>query len=202
MLQQHPDKLDAVPRPLPLHPRRRVPGHQSRAVRADQAARRRARQRVRRRRRRSVDLRLARRGHPQHPRLQEGLSRRGGRAPRGELSLDAADPRAGERRHQREHDAHGQDAARDARAAASASPSSDRSTSATKRSSSSAKCMARRSSVVVAAAGRHRRALSHQRAEPRDRRGAAPARDSVSARRRGALLRSPRDPRSRWRISS
>ncbi len=40
---------------------------------------------------------------------------------------------------------------------------------------------------------RHRRALSHQLAESRAGRVAAKARDSVPARRRGALLRSPRD---------
>ena len=64
---------------------------------------RRARQRVRRRRRRSVDLRLARRRHPQHPRLREGFPERARRAARGELSLAPADPRRRERRHQREH---------------------------------------------------------------------------------------------------
>ena len=59
------------------------------------------------------------------------------RPARGELSLDAADPRSRERRHQREHRPHGQDAARRRDAAASASPSSARSTSATRRTSSS-----------------------------------------------------------------
>ena len=98
MLQQHPEKLATVSRALSLHPRRRVSGHEPRAVRAHQAARRRARQRLRRRRRRSVDLRLARRRHPEHPRLQQGFSERRRRAARGELPLDAADPRPRERR--------------------------------------------------------------------------------------------------------
>ena len=42
---------------------------------------------VRRRRRRSVDLRLARRRHPEHPRLREGFPERARRAARGELPV-------------------------------------------------------------------------------------------------------------------
>ena len=52
----------------------------------------RAPQRVRGRRRRPVDLRLARRRHPQDPRLRPGLPGRQDRAPADELPLDAADP--------------------------------------------------------------------------------------------------------------
>ena len=74
MLQRTRRAARALSRSIQVHPRRRVSGHESRAVRADQAPRRRARQRVRRRRRRPIDLRLARRRHPQHPRLQQGLS--------------------------------------------------------------------------------------------------------------------------------
>ena len=59
----------------------------------------RAPQRLRGGRRRPVDLRLARRRHPQDPRLPPRLRGRQGRAPADELPLDAADPRRGQRRH-------------------------------------------------------------------------------------------------------
>ena len=62
-----------VPRALPLSARGRVPGHEPRAVPAREAPRRRARQRAGGGRRRPVDLRLARRRHPEHPRFREGL---------------------------------------------------------------------------------------------------------------------------------
>ena len=41
-LREHPDVLRALPRALPVRPRRRVPGHEPRAVRAREAARGRA----------------------------------------------------------------------------------------------------------------------------------------------------------------
>ena len=52
---------------------------------------------VRRGRRRPVDLRLARRERPEHPRLRARLPGRDGRQARAELPLDAADPRRGAR---------------------------------------------------------------------------------------------------------
>ena len=54
---------------------RRVPGHQPPAVPADPPARRGPPQPVRRRRPRPVDLQVARRRPPQHPRLRAGLPR-------------------------------------------------------------------------------------------------------------------------------
>ena len=47
-------------------------------------------ERLRRRRRRPVDLPVARRRRPQHPRLPQGLPRREGREARAELPLDEA----------------------------------------------------------------------------------------------------------------
>ena len=59
---------------VPLRDGRRVPGHQPPAVPADQAARRGPPQPRGRRRSRSVDLQVARRRPPQHPRLRARLS--------------------------------------------------------------------------------------------------------------------------------
>ena len=75
VLELFEDVRRALPRALPLRPRRRVPGHQPRPVPAAAAARRRAREPDRRRRRRPVDLRLPRRRHPQHPRVRATTSR-------------------------------------------------------------------------------------------------------------------------------
>ena len=94
----------------PLPARRRVPGHQPRAARCSCATRRRAREPVRRGRRRPVDLRLARRGRGQHPRVRAPLPGREGGQARGELPLDAGDPRRGERRHRAQRSASRQDA--------------------------------------------------------------------------------------------
>ena len=190
----------AVSPPLPLHPRRRVSGHEPRAVRARQAARRRARQRLRRRRRRPVDLRLARRGHPEHPRLQEGLSRRRGRAARGELPLDAADPRAGERRHQRQHVAHGQDAARDARRRRARHARRARSTSATRRSSSSRRSR-EASRAVAAAAATSRCSTAPTRRAARSKRRCAATRFRIGSSARCASTIGARSAIS-WRTSS
>jgi hypothetical protein len=63
------------------------------------------------RRRRPVDLRLARGGHPQHPRLRARLPGGDRRAPRGQLSLHRADPRARQRGDLPERGAARQDAA-------------------------------------------------------------------------------------------
>ena len=79
--------------------RRRVPGHEPRAVPHRAPALRRAPQRLRRRRRRPGDLHLARRRHPQHPRLRARLPGRARRAPGAELPLLAAHPRRRQRRH-------------------------------------------------------------------------------------------------------
>ena len=81
---------------LPLRPRGRVPGHEPRAVPAAAAARRRARQRLRGRRPRPVDLRLPRRGHPQHPRVRARLRRGPDDRAGAELPLDQRDPARGQ----------------------------------------------------------------------------------------------------------
>ena len=49
----------------------------------------------------------------EHSRLQQGFSRSGGRAARGELSVDAADSRSGKYGDQREHRSDGEDATSD-----------------------------------------------------------------------------------------
>ena len=92
LLAENPGELEKYRRQVPVPARRRVPGHEPRAVPVREAARRRARQPLRRRRRRSVDLRLARRRHPQHPRLQQGLPRR--RTSCGSRRTIAAPPRS------------------------------------------------------------------------------------------------------------
>ncbi len=59
----------ALQSPLPLHSDRRVSGHQPAAIRADEAACRDRAQRLRGGRRRPEHLLVARRRHPQHPRI-------------------------------------------------------------------------------------------------------------------------------------
>ena len=102
------------PRPLPgslaLPPRRRVPGHEPAAVPLDPGPRREAPQPRGRRRRRPVDLPLARRRHPEHPRLRARLPGRDGRQARAELPLDPADPRRRPRRRLAQHGADRQEA--------------------------------------------------------------------------------------------
>ena len=99
-----------LPGSLALPPRRRVPGHEPAAVPVDQGAGREAPQPRRRRRRRPVDLPLARRGHPEHPRLRARLAGRDGRQARAELPLDPADPRRRPRRRLAQHGADRQEA--------------------------------------------------------------------------------------------
>ena len=77
---------------LSLHPGRRVSGHEPPAVRADAHAGRQRAQRLRGRRRRPEHLLVARRRHPQHPRIRAGLSRGAHHSPGAELPLDAEHP--------------------------------------------------------------------------------------------------------------
>ena len=77
-----------IPAPLALPAGGRVPGHQPPAIRDHATAGRRAPQRVRGGRRGPVDLLLARRRHPQHPRIRAGLSRGEDHSPGAELPLD------------------------------------------------------------------------------------------------------------------
>ena len=99
-----------LPGPLALPARRRVPGHQPGPIPVGQRARAQARQPRRRRRRRPVDLLVARRGPPQHPRLRARLAERHRRQARAQLPLDPADPRRRPRRRVAQHGAQGQEA--------------------------------------------------------------------------------------------
>ncbi len=63
---------------------------------------RRAPQRVRGGRQRPVDLRMARRRHPQHRGIRRGVPRRRGHPARAELPLDQDDPRRRQRRHRQQ----------------------------------------------------------------------------------------------------
>ena len=87
-----------------LRPRagRRVPGHQQRPVPAGAAARAPHGQHHRRRRRGPVDLPLARRRHPQHPRLRARPPRRPGREAGAQLPLDRPHPARRQRDHREE----------------------------------------------------------------------------------------------------
>ena len=183
---------------LPLHARRRVPGHEPRAVPARRAARRGARQRVRRRRRRPVDLRLARRRHPEHPRLRAGLSRtrtscgwRRTTAPRRRFSQLANAVISANT------EPHGQDAARDAtrrRAGVAVVRGARRARrGGLRRRASIAGSGASPAGVGRCATSRCCTAPTRRAArieEALRRHG-----DAVPARRRGAVLRSPRDSR-------
>ena len=80
---------------LPLRPRRRVPGHEPRPVRPRAPALGPRGQPDRRRRRGPVDLLLARRRHPEHPRLRARLPGRARLPPGGELPLAAERARRG-----------------------------------------------------------------------------------------------------------
>ena len=87
-----------VPVALAIPARRRVPGHEPAAVPVDPGAGGGPPQPVRGGGRRPVDLRLAGRERPEHPRLRARLPRGDGRQARAELPLHAADPRRGPRR--------------------------------------------------------------------------------------------------------
>ena len=82
---------------------RRVPGHQQRAVPAGAPAVAPHEQHHRRRRRGPVDLPLARRRHPQHPRLRERPPGRAGRQAGAKLPLHRQHPGRRQRDHREEH---------------------------------------------------------------------------------------------------
>ena len=91
---------------------RRVPGHEPHAVRPGAPAGGRARQPDRGGRRGPVDLLLARRRHPQHPRLRARLPGRARAAAGGELPLHPGHPGRGLRPGRAQPRAQGQDPAR------------------------------------------------------------------------------------------
>ena len=116
-----PGRPGDLPPPVPPRPGRRVPGHQPRPVRAGPPAERRrpggprperGAGRAERAdgggRPRPVDLRLAGRQHPQHPRLRTGLPRRGNDHAGAELPLDPAHPERRRRRDRRQQRAQAQ----------------------------------------------------------------------------------------------
>ncbi len=82
---------------------RRVPGHQQRPVPAGAPAVAPHEQHHRRRRRGPVDLPLARRRHPQHPRLRERPPGRARRQAGAQLPLDRQHPGRRQRDHREEH---------------------------------------------------------------------------------------------------
>ena len=102
VLERFPEALERWQIHVPPRPRRRVPGHEPRPVPPPAAARGEAPERVRGGGPGPVDLCLPRGGHPQHPRLREGLRRRRHRGARAELPLDERDPRGGERGHRQQ----------------------------------------------------------------------------------------------------
>ena len=95
----HPELARAARAAVPLRHGRRVPGHQRAAGRDRPPARGAARERHGGRRRRAEHLRLPRRRLPQHHGLPAALSRHARDHARGELPLDAADPRPRQRDH-------------------------------------------------------------------------------------------------------
>ena len=115
---------------------RRVSGHQPQPVRADAAAHRGPSERVRGGRRGPVDLRLARRRHPQHPRFREGLPERAGHPAGAELPLDQEHPGGGRRGGGAQHGAQGQEALDRGRRRARRSACTRRRTPRTRRCSS------------------------------------------------------------------
>ena len=95
-------------RAVPVRHGRRVSGHQPAAVPADSPPGRNAPQPVRGRRSRSVDLQVARRRSPEHPRFRAGLPRGGDRQARTQLPVDADHSRRRIGRHQPEPEPQGQ----------------------------------------------------------------------------------------------
>ncbi len=174
--------VSALPAGLPLRAHRRVPGHQPRSVPARQPARRGASQPRRGRRRRPVHLLVARRRHPQHPRVRARLPGRQGDPPGAELPLHAGDPRRRQRGGHQQPQAQGQepvDAARDRRAGPGRGGQRRARRGAVRgqRGAEAARGRGGRRRQGLPA-GRDRRALPHQRAEPRARGAVRPLRAS------------------------
>ena len=186
---------------VPLRARRRVPGHQPRPVPARQPARRRAPQPRRGRRRRPEHLLLARRRHPQHPRVRARLPGRQGHPPGAELPLHAEDPRRRQRGGHPQPQAQGQEPV-DPEGGGRARPGRGgqrRARRGAVRGQRGAEAAGgrggRRGPGLPARRGR--RPLPHQRAEPRARGAVRPLRHRLPGHRRAQVLRARRDPRHR-----
>ena len=119
LFRDHPDVLAPLPGAVPVPAGRRVPGHDPRPVRAGEPARRPLPQRLRRRRRRPGRVLVARRHHPEHPRLRARLPRRQGVPDGAELPVDGEHPGRGERADRAQHPAQAQGAVDRGRAPAS-----------------------------------------------------------------------------------
>ena len=117
---------------------RRVPGHQQRAVPAGAPAVAAHEQHHRRRRRGPVDLPLARRRHPQHPRLRDRPPGRAGREAGAQLPVHRQHPGRRQRDHREEHRAAARSACSPRRGRATRSSCSRARPSATRPSSSPA----------------------------------------------------------------
>ena len=108
LFETSPARAHEILRAVPVRDGRRVSGHQPPAVPADSPPGRNAPQPVRGRRSRSVDLQVARRRSPEHPRFRAGLPRGGDRQARTQLPVDANHSRRRIGRHQPEPEPQGQ----------------------------------------------------------------------------------------------
>ena len=187
-----PGRAREVAEGVPLHPRRRVPGHEPRAVPAAPAPGREARERLRSRRRRSERVRLPGRGHPEHPRVREGLPRNARRHARAELPLDEPDPPRGQRGHRQQQRAEAEESLLRARRGRARARRRGRGRA---RGGALRRGRDRRADRPRPLRERDRGLLPDERAVARARGRARPAGRPVPGHRRAALLRARRDPR-------
>ena len=169
---------------------RRVPGHQQRPVPAGAPPQPRHRQHHRRRRRGSVDLQVARRGHPQHPRLRARPRGNPGREAGTELPLHRQHPPRRQRHHLAQHRAAPEDAVHHRGRGRPHHHVRGRDRA---RRGGVRRRPHRRRPVRVDEPARLRRLLSDQRPVARAGRRVAGAQSPLRGRRRHPVLRSRRD---------
>ena len=189
-LRRGPRGAPLVPRPLHPRPRGRVPGHESRPVPDHPPADGGARKHLLCRGPGPVGLPLARRGHPEHPRLRDGFSRHEGHPARAELPIDQAHPRDRRGRHRPQRLAQGQGPL-DRERRGGARPGLSRLGRA--RGGELRRPGDPLRAHVGHAVGRHRGLLPHQRPVARARGRAAPRGRAVRHRRVGQVLRAQGD---------